>query len=113
MPTTKRAAKGGEYGANGEWYEGGKFINTIPENAKKEGSVKAKPRKVEIAPYIWEVTDKQSIYRQIAGIYGKVINGVFVLRTDDRLQQTLEYYGRTLAEVETLIARYNAGERYL
>jgi hypothetical protein len=33
---TKRAAKGGEMGANGEWYEGGKFINTVPENRKRE-----------------------------------------------------------------------------
>lgn len=31
-----RAAKGGETGANGEWYEGGKFIATTPETKKGE-----------------------------------------------------------------------------
>ena len=32
--TQKRAAKGGEIGANGEFYAGGKFINTVEENSK-------------------------------------------------------------------------------
>jgi hypothetical protein len=54
MGTTKRAKKGGEYGANGEWYEGGKFINTIPENDKKSGSRKRTARKVQVRPYTWE-----------------------------------------------------------
>lgn len=66
----KRAKVGGEYGANGEFYEGGKFINTIAENQKKEGSTAKKARKVEIAPYKWEVAPegKRSIYQQFAGI---------------------------------------------
>lgn len=34
MAITKRAPKGGAIGANGEFYEGGKFINTVPKNAK-------------------------------------------------------------------------------
>lgn len=113
LATTKRAVRGGEFGANGEWYEGGKFINTVAENRKKEGSHKSKARKVEIAPYVWEVSDKVSIYRQLAGIFGKVINGVFVMRTDEQLPMTLNYTGRTMAEVEVLVARWNAGERYL
>ena len=31
ITTQKRAAKGGEFGANGEFYTGGKFINTVEE----------------------------------------------------------------------------------
>lgn len=36
--TTKQAKAGGEYGANGSFYKGGTFINTVAENAK--GSAK-------------------------------------------------------------------------
>lgn len=114
---TQRAAKGGQIGANGEWYEGGKFINTIPENGKKEGSRRSKPRKVEIEPYVWVYPPEgrtQSIYRAVAGIYGSVDKaGVMQLRTDDRLPGTLQYFKTTLEEVQALIARYNAGERWV
>ena len=38
--TQKRAKVGGEYGANGDWYEGGKFISTTkrPKQHKKKFS---------------------------------------------------------------------------
>jgi hypothetical protein len=112
--TTKRAAKGGERGANGEWYEGGKFINTVPENAKKEGSKPRGSGKREIAPYVWEVSPegKRSLYRQFAGVFGKVIDGVAVLRTDDRLDQTCEYFGVSREQAADLLARWNAGQRW-
>jgi len=47
MTTTtdqRRAKAGGEYGANGEWYEGGKFIAT------KEDTIKVAPMRHEITP---------------------------------------------------------------
>lgn len=112
--STKRAAKGGEFGANGEWYEGGKFINTVAENKKKEGSVSRGAGKQEIAPYVWEVAPagKCSLYRQFAGIFGKVVNGVAQLRTDAQLESTLAYYGKTLSVVTEMIDRWNAGERW-
>lgn len=40
----RRAKAGGEYGANGEWYEGGKFIAT------KEDTIKVAPMRYEITP---------------------------------------------------------------
>lgn len=45
MSTTdqKRAKPGGEFGANGEWYEGGKFIAT------QEDTVKAAPLRHEVS----------------------------------------------------------------
>ncbi len=111
--TTKRAAKGGEFGANGEWYEGGKFINTLPENRKKEGShKKGTPGKQEIAPYKWELPPEgmNSIYRRIAGIVAKLINGVMVPAYNP---QILRYIGMTSAEADRLISLWNAGERWL
>ena len=47
MTTTtdqRRAKAGGEYGANGEWYEGGKFLAT------QEDTIKAAPMRHEITP---------------------------------------------------------------
>lgn len=40
----RRAKAGGEYGANGEWYEGGKFIAT------QEDTIKTAPIRHEITP---------------------------------------------------------------
>lgn len=115
--TTQRAPAGGAFGANGEWYEGGKFINSIPENRKREGSTPRKARKIEIEPYVWVVPTESdsgiSLYRNIAGIFGRVENGVMVLRTDSQLQQTLNYCGRTIEEVRDMIDRYNAGQRWM
>lgn len=42
--TQRRAKAGGEFGANGEWYEGGKFIAT------QEDTIKAAPVRHEISP---------------------------------------------------------------
>ena len=112
---TQRAIKGGEFGANGEWYEGGKFINTVPANKKREGSKSSGTGKQEIAPYTWEVAPKgkRSLYRQFAGVFGKVVDGVAVLRTDSQMEQTCRYMGVTLSEASELISRWNAGERWL
>ena len=111
LTTTKRAVKGGEFGANGEWYEGGKFINTVPENRKKEGSARKGSGKQEIGPYTWEVAPEgmTSIYRKLAGIHGRVENGVMVIRTN---AQILRYTGDTMETVVELAATYNAGQRW-
>lgn len=109
---TKRAKVGGEFGANGEWYEGGKFINTVPENSKRFGSAKRGQGKQEIAPYVWEIAPEpnmRSLYRQFAGVFGIVIDGVAVVRCH---QQTLNYFGRTIEEVSDMIQRWNAGQRW-
>ena len=37
MNTKRQAKAGGEVGANGSFYSGGKFINTVPENRKGDG----------------------------------------------------------------------------
>jgi hypothetical protein len=116
--TTKRAAKGGEVGANGEFYEGGKFINTNPDNAKKLGSRKAKPYKCEVAPYKWEYAPegKGSLYEMFQGAWGVVRrDGVAVLaygNDQERLDQVLSYSGFTRETAQAWLDRFNAGEKW-
>lgn len=110
--TAKRAKAGGELGANGEWYEGGRFINTVPQNAKRYGSHKSKPRKSEVEPYKWEVAPegKASIYRMFAGVFGKMVDGRLVVLCNE---QVFAYTGRSREEAQELADRYNAGERWV
>lgn len=110
--TTKRAAKGGEYGANGEWYEGGKFINTIPKNRKREGSHPRKARKVEVEPYKWVVSEdgRRSIYQAFVGIFGKLVNGKMEVLCND---QVFRYTCVSREEAQAMADRYNAGERWI
>ena len=117
MTTTKRAAKGGEFGANGEWYEGGKFINTIAENAKKEGSKPRRAHKIQIEPYVWvEVAGDEKAIFSIIGT-----GAAWIDRNDPAkgiapympaFRSGVMYNGTTLEEVQTLCDRWNAGERY-
>lgn len=117
--TTKRAAKGGEFGANGEWYEGGKFINTIPENRKKEGSSpKGKPRKVQVEPYVWGFAPegKRPIF-SIVGTGAEYIdryNPAKGIRPyEPCFTSGVMFTGKTYAEIKALCERYNAGERWM
>lgn len=109
---TKRAKAGGEFGANGEWYEGGKFLNTVPENRKREGShPKRAAGRVEIEPYVWATPEdgQRSIYRRMQGNFGRIENGVMVVRVS---QQTLAYFGETLESVQSMADAYNSGIRW-
>lgn len=113
--THKRAAKGGEFGANGEWYEGGKFINTVPENGKRHGSVKRKPiGKREIDRGVWEMQPFEgaiSIYQQLAGV--EVFNrmaGKFEFNEDLRAEYATP---EAIANRKERIAAYNNGKRWI
>lgn len=116
--THSRAKAGGEFGANGEWYEGGKFINTVPENGKRQGSTKSKPvGKREIDSRVWAVQPAEgaiAIYPQLAGIELREQRGVagspFRLNPDLRGEFTT---AEAIAKRENLIARFNAGERWV
>jgi hypothetical protein len=113
--TTKRAAKGGEVGATGEFYEGGKFINTVAENRKKEGSTKAKARKVQVEPYVWVIDGRKPLFA-IVGTGAEYID-----RNDWKkgirpyapaFRNGVMYTGKTLEEVQAICDRFNAGERW-
>ena len=64
---TIRAPKGGALGANGEWYEGGKFIATTDHPKGQKQRKSSKIRKVEIEPYVYEVAPDgyKSIYQKM------------------------------------------------
>ena len=113
--TQRRAKRGGEYGANGEFYEGWKFINTTPENAKRYGSTPKGTRKQEIEPYKWEYPPTEnatSLFRRIAGILAK-FNWEENRFDFAASAQTLDYLGMSKAEAEQLIELYNTGTRWI
>jgi hypothetical protein len=111
IKTHVRAARGGQYGANGEWYEGGKFINTVPENAKRHKKAIKGTGKVEIAPYVWEVPPegKRSIWSKFAGFEGALIRNNLGEVSD----VTIAYFGLNRAELVELAQRWHAGERWI
>lgn len=106
-----RAAKGGQLGANGEWYEGGKFINTVPENAKRHKKSSAGTGKVQIAPYVWEVAPegKRPIWVKFAGFEGSLVRNDLSLVSET----TIAYYGLNMTELAELAKRWHAGERWI
>ena len=118
--TTKRAVKGGEFGANGEWYEGGKFINTVEQNAKRHGSAPkaAKLRKVQIKPYVWvmQEAEGQKPLFSLVGTGCIMINGrmeVYMPAFEAPYGGVGFCYGVSLAEMQTYCDRFNAGEVWM
>ena len=113
MSTThSRAKAGGEFGANGEWYEGGKFINTVAENGKGKKETKRFTGKQEIEPYKWEVSADglRSIYRRLAGI--EIFNRhnmTFTFNPDLRNEFATP---DAIANRKANIAAFNAGRRW-
>lgn len=110
MKTQKRAKVGGEVGANGEFYEGGRFLNTVPENQKKEGSKPRKARKVQIAPYVWVMAEegRRPIFAAFSGFEKALIENNLSLIAP----QTVAYYGLDMDRLAELAKRYHAGERW-
>ena len=115
--THSRAKAGGEYGANGEWYEGGKFINTVPENAKRQKATKRFTGKQQYENYKWAVAPVEghrAIFPMLAGFEmpireGREIVG-FRFNTDLRGEWTLP---EVVAKREAMIAAYNSGQRWM
>ena len=110
MNHQRRAKPGGEYGANGEWYEGGQWIaNTDhPKNNKKKYTPS---RRQEIAPWFYEVPPegKSSLYATWSGTWEKCESG-FRCRTD----LPVDYWGEDyLKESEAMAQRWNSGERWI
>ncbi|MBC8641679.1 hypothetical protein IAG25_33170 [Caballeronia sp. EK] len=120
MSTQRRAKPGGETGANGEWYEGGKFIAT-QDNPKRSGRSRKATRKVEVEPWKWEIPPEEGMRpifgRMGAGVFtGKLQDGRWGLVASD---VTWQYYFKTANAIErakekyqTLADRFNAGERW-
>jgi hypothetical protein len=118
--TTKRAAKGGEFGANGEFYEGGRFINTVEMNPKRFGSLPkpAKLRKVQINPYAWAMQEKpnQRPIFSLVGAGGIMVNGrmeIYLPPFESPYGGVGFCFGVSLEEMQTFCDRYNAGEIWM
>ena len=91
MSATQRAKKGGEFGANGEWYEGGKFINTVRENRKREGSTASTTSKEIAQVGSISANSDHSIGEIIANAMDKVgKEGVITVEDGKSLQNELD-----------------------
>lgn len=120
-PTQRRANVGGEIGANGEFYEGGKFIATTDHDKRRGSGHKATGRQ-EIEPYVWDTPPEPGMRSLFRGMG----QGVFVLKGKDGQlalsdnDVTWAYYFKTPEAItearnlyQTYIDRYTAGERWL
>lgn len=111
-----RAKAGGELGANGEWYEGGKFIATT-DHAKKLGSQKKKATgKQQVEQGIWELAPMEglrAIYPQLAGVEipvreaGKIV--AFKFNPDLRGEYISS---ESIAKRHSMISAFNTGARW-
>lgn len=113
MTTAMRARKGGEVAPNGEFYKGGQFINTVPENAKRKKHCRRNSqRQVPVSPTEWGTPPSPgslSIFKRLNGIYGVVADGQMKLNASP---QTLAFYGDCESEIVALAEKYNRGERW-
>ena len=117
MTNQLRAKKGGQIGANGEFYKGGAFIATTDKYSKGHPKPK-KQGKVEIQPYVWEIPPSEnaiSIWSQIQHFvkfipkFGPLTNVVCISVSE----QTIEHYKLDLEVLGRLQDLFNAGERWI
>lgn len=113
--TKTRAIAGGEYGVNGEFYQGGEFLPSSPTTVKgevKKSETVFKPRKQQIAPYVWEVQpfeNARSLYTEIE-VFTQEVDGQFKIVAREK---TLTYFSVDREELQTLVDEYNSGTRWI
>lgn len=106
----QRAKAGGEIGANGEFYEGGKFIATT-DHAKRKSAAKRATGRQQVEPGKWEVppTGMRSIYSRWSGLWSNAGSGRVMLNPS----ANADYWGADqLQQAAAWAAKYNAGERF-
>ena len=107
-----RAKKGGEYGANGEWYDGGKFINTVAKNAKGSGGKRSGTKMVlvEAGQLVPAIDGMRAIYQCYRDLWRFDADGnAAVIPTLPVAVWGEEY----LQEVAEMAKRFNRGERWI
>jgi len=127
MTKATRAAKGGQHGMNGAFYEGGQFLPSSPTTVKGEFNrakvaQQAKPRKQEIAPYKWEISTQKSIW-QAVGVgaytkftktgYSKETGAMGILETIEDIPFWNNATEAAQAEIRELVTRWNNGDRWI
>ena len=111
MQTTHtRAPVGGAFGANGEWYEGGKFLNTVQANAKGKAKSKKPAGKQQIEPFVWAMAPEgmRSLFSRHSGLWIRGVHGFEPVNAT-----ALAYYGTTREEVQATCNAFNAGQRWI
>lgn len=120
MSGQQRAKAGGEHGANGEWYEGGKFIATTDHpkadsRRQRRGSgsrVLVEPGKLEIAE-----AGHHAIFSQIrVFLDNDHMSSKGLARISSRFDEghpAVAMYSHGLQSLRNLAERYNAGERWI
>ena len=104
----RQATFHGEVGANGKAYNKGQFIAEQAEYFGSATKAKKGSGKQEIEAYVWEVpedSEMKSIYRFIQGIYG-------CLKSGEINEQSIAFHGENVLKVQSLIARFQNGERW-
>lgn len=104
----------GEYGANGEFYPAGEFINTIAENDKKAAKKRNRGSgKREIEPFVWKESpdpDARSIHSVFGGDFIRVVDG----RAEPiDNQQAMSHYGYTPELLQAIAGAWNNGARWI
>lgn len=109
----KRAAVGGEYGPNGDWYPGGAFIATteMPKQVRQKLQRLGEGRGVEVEPGKRETPGPGRM-----AIYDKLQPGwLYDPRAGDFLRSAQPWRDldeRERAGYESLLSRYRGGERW-
>lgn len=126
--TKTRANKGGEYGVNGEFYNGGQFLpgsELTEKGANKRSKSKFDPnKKQEIAGYKWELPpfeNAKAIYPLVSGItkfhktgYSKEngLEGCFQSASETFVNNDWWTQERIQGQDE-LIEKWNSGQRWM
>lgn len=104
-----RAAKGGQIGVNGDFYEGGKFLPRNPERPRQDCTGAKKARKIQIEPYVWIEAPAGfgALIEQIVGAdYDRATKQFTMLAANRAIWQRHDR-----AKIEKLVALFNRGER--
>lgn len=108
------AKKGGEIGANGEFYKGGQFVADSEHTVKgKKKKTISGTRKIRIEPYKWveAKTDEISIADRIqVALWKNWKNGLILDPNAEEICQRCHWNFELQKE---LIRRFNAGERII
>ena len=110
------AKKGGEIGANGEFYKGGQFVADCEDTVKGlRQHPHKKTRKVQIAPYQWVEVDRDydSIFEHL--VFG-VVKWADWGKKVELAEGAAEICTRcewNLDNFKALIDKWNAGERLI
>lgn len=110
----KRAKIGGEIGLNGEHYNAGAFICTTEHGKGKPR--KRTARKVQVEPYVWVIDDRTPLLNIVGTGAGYIDRNDWTKGIEPYMpafRNGVMYNGETLANVQAMCDRFNAGERWM